>query len=70
MSIAVPGPPDNVKALTVTSSSILVSWMQPKRPNGVIIKYTVYVKHNKVYSRQIVCRLGVIANTKNSYDGF
>ncbi|XP_022178264.1 Down syndrome cell adhesion molecule-like protein Dscam2 [Myzus persicae] len=50
----VPGPPDNVKALTVTSSSILVSWMQPKHPNGVIIKYTVYVKHNKIVEKEIV----------------
>lgn len=49
-SIPVPGPPDNVKALTVTSSSILVSWTQPKRPNGVIMKYTVYIKHNKVFT--------------------
>lgn len=46
--ISVPGSPDNVKALTVTSSSILVSWTPPKQPNGVIVKYTVHVKHNKV----------------------
>ncbi|VVC34250.1 Hypothetical protein CINCED_3A009503 [Cinara cedri] len=50
----IPGPPDNIKALTVTSSSILVSWTPPKQPNGVVIKYTVYVKHNKVVDKEIV----------------
>ncbi|XP_050422092.1 cell adhesion molecule Dscam2-like [Adelges cooleyi] len=50
----VPGPPDNVKALTVTSSSILVSWTQPKRPNGIITKYIVHVKHNKIVEKEIV----------------
>ncbi|XP_073979424.1 cell adhesion molecule Dscam2-like isoform X3 [Rhodnius prolixus] len=39
----VPGPPADIKALVVTSDSILVSWVPPHDPNGVIIKYYIYI---------------------------
>ncbi|XP_046991962.1 Down syndrome cell adhesion molecule-like protein Dscam2 [Schistocerca americana] len=38
----VPGPPAFVKALSLTSDSILVSWMPPEHPNGIITQYSVY----------------------------
>ncbi|XP_050520954.1 cell adhesion molecule Dscam2-like isoform X2 [Daktulosphaira vitifoliae] len=49
-----PGSPENVKALTVTSNSVLVSWTPPIKSNGIIIKYVVHVKHNKVIEKEIV----------------
>lgn len=40
----VPGPPANIKASALTDESILVSWLPPVKPNGVIKSYTVYVR--------------------------
>ncbi|XP_021937228.1 Down syndrome cell adhesion molecule-like protein Dscam2 isoform X2 [Zootermopsis nevadensis] len=39
----VPGPPAGMKALALTGDSILVSWLPPDQPNGIIVQYTVYV---------------------------
>lgn len=45
----VPGAPGHVKALVMTSDSILVTWTRPLEPNGIIIKYYIYIQHpNKV----------------------
>jgi hypothetical protein len=41
--LAVPGPPAGMKALALTGDSILVSWLPPEQPNGIIVQYTVYV---------------------------
>ncbi|PSN41375.1 Down syndrome cell adhesion molecule-like protein 1 [Blattella germanica] len=38
----VPGPPEQIKALPMTSDSIMVAWTRPLEPNGNIIKYNVY----------------------------
>ena len=40
----VPGPPRNIKALSVDSSQILVSWLPPSQANGNILSYTVHCK--------------------------
>ncbi|XP_063224746.1 cell adhesion molecule Dscam2-like [Bacillus rossius redtenbacheri] len=40
----VPGPPEMVKALVMTSDSILVAWTRPLEPNGNIIKYYIYIR--------------------------
>jgi len=32
-----------VKALALTGDSILVSWLPPDQPNGIIVQYTVYM---------------------------
>ncbi|XP_069687424.1 cell adhesion molecule Dscam1 isoform X3 [Periplaneta americana] len=39
----VPGSPSGIKALALTGDSILVSWLPPDQPNGIIVQYTVYV---------------------------
>uniref|UniRef100_T1JCP3 Down syndrome cell adhesion molecule-like protein Dscam2 n=1 Tax=Strigamia maritima TaxID=126957 RepID=T1JCP3_STRMM len=39
-----PGPPADIKALTMSLDAILVSWLPPVKPNGNILKYTVYVR--------------------------
>ncbi|XP_075216136.1 cell adhesion molecule Dscam2-like [Lycorma delicatula] len=41
----VPGVPDQIKALIMTSESVLVTWTRPSEPNGIILKYNVYIKH-------------------------
>ncbi|XP_035786671.1 Down syndrome cell adhesion molecule-like protein Dscam2 isoform X3 [Anopheles albimanus] len=44
----VPEAPAGIKALTLTADSILVSWLPPVHPNGIITHYTVYGKdHGK-----------------------
>ncbi|XP_047472710.1 Down syndrome cell adhesion molecule-like protein Dscam2 isoform X9 [Penaeus chinensis] len=40
----VPDAPTSVKALVMSADSILVSWLPPDRPNGIITQYTVYFK--------------------------
>ncbi|GLH10491.1 Protein sidekick [Gryllus bimaculatus] len=40
----VPGPPEQIKALVMTSDSIMVAWTRPLDPNGNIIKYNVYIQ--------------------------
>ena len=48
---SVPEAPTSVKALVMSADSILVSWQQPERPNGIITQYTVYYKeHGKTDS--------------------
>ncbi|XP_034237501.1 Down syndrome cell adhesion molecule-like protein Dscam2 [Thrips palmi] len=38
----IPGPVEHIKALVMTSDSVLVAWSRPLQPNGVVVKYTVY----------------------------
>ncbi|KAK2577361.1 hypothetical protein KPH14_003477 [Odynerus spinipes] len=40
----VPEAPIAVKALVMSSESILVSWRPPNQPNGIISQYTIYTK--------------------------
>lgn len=42
--LLVPEAPNNVKALVVGAEAILVSWLPPAHPNGLITQYTVYSK--------------------------
>ena len=39
-----PGFPRNVKVIAINSFSVNVTWIQPKFPNGVLVKYTLYWK--------------------------
>lgn len=41
---SVPEAPTAVKALVVGAEAILVSWLPPAHPNGLISQYTVYLK--------------------------
>ncbi|XP_045780750.1 Down syndrome cell adhesion molecule-like protein Dscam2 [Maniola jurtina] len=40
----VPSAPEKIKALPYSSDSVLVSWLPPVHPNGVISHYTVYYR--------------------------
>uniref|UniRef100_A0A8C7FQR6 DS cell adhesion molecule like 1 n=1 Tax=Oncorhynchus kisutch TaxID=8019 RepID=A0A8C7FQR6_ONCKI len=37
-----PGPPAGIKAVPSSPNSVVVSWLPPLKPNGVIRKYTIY----------------------------
>ncbi|XP_039276469.1 Down syndrome cell adhesion molecule-like protein Dscam2 [Nilaparvata lugens] len=51
----VPGTPEQVKALIMTSESVLVTWTRPSQPNGVILRYNVYIQlPNKDVINEIV----------------
>lgn len=39
-----PDAPTSIKAVIMSKDSILVSWKPPTHPNGIIIKYKVYMK--------------------------
>lgn len=41
-SLAVPGAPADVKVVVSSSQSLLVSWLPPLEPNGIITKYNLY----------------------------
>lgn len=41
---AVPGPPEKIKAIHINSTSQLLSWLPPKNSNGLIIKYTIFLR--------------------------
>ncbi|VVC95269.1 unnamed protein product [Leptidea sinapis] len=40
----VPSAPEKIKALAYSSDSVLVSWLPPVHPNGIISHYTVYYR--------------------------
>lgn len=42
----VPDAPAAIKAAALTGDSILVSWLQPKHRNGLILHYTVYTRES------------------------
>ncbi|XP_067102684.1 LOW QUALITY PROTEIN: cell adhesion molecule DSCAML1 [Osmerus mordax] len=37
-----PGPPAGIKAVPSSASSVVVSWLPPHKPNGIIRKYNIY----------------------------
>ncbi|XP_066532988.1 cell adhesion molecule DSCAML1 isoform X2 [Hoplias malabaricus] len=37
-----PGPPAGIKAVPSSATSVVVSWLPPHKPNGIIRKYTIY----------------------------
>lgn len=40
----VPGAPAAVKVVATSTTSLLVSWLPPNRPNGPILRYTVFYR--------------------------
>ncbi|NXD00312.1 DSCL1 protein, partial [Certhia familiaris] len=38
----IPGPPAGIKAVPSSASSVVVSWLPPAKPNGIIRKYTIF----------------------------
>ncbi|KAK5645477.1 hypothetical protein RI129_006777 [Pyrocoelia pectoralis] len=40
----VPEAPVSIKALVMSTTSILISWKPPQEPNGIVEQYTVYVR--------------------------
>ncbi|XP_044574410.1 Down syndrome cell adhesion molecule-like protein Dscam2 isoform X3 [Cotesia glomerata] len=40
----VPDVPERVKAVPAADNVVIISWLPPKRPNGVVTKYTMYIR--------------------------
>ncbi len=49
-----PSSPRNVRLLSVTDTSIQVSWWEPARANGVLQGYRVYFLNNNFTSVQTI----------------
>ncbi|XP_063232283.1 cell adhesion molecule Dscam2-like [Bacillus rossius redtenbacheri] len=62
-----PGPPEQIKALAMTSDSILVAWTRPVDPNGNIVKYYVYI-HAKQDGNNDVQTDAVFGDAKLIYE--
>lgn len=41
---AVPDAPDGIKSIPSGDSKVIISWQPPRRPNGIVTKYTVYIR--------------------------
>ena len=42
--LLVPDAPERVKAVTSNEDAMVISWLPPRRPNGILTKYTVYIR--------------------------
>ncbi|XP_015431460.1 PREDICTED: Down syndrome cell adhesion molecule-like protein Dscam2 [Dufourea novaeangliae] len=40
----VPDAPERVKAVTSNEDAVVISWLPPRRPNGILTQYTVYIR--------------------------
>lgn len=40
----VPDAPERVKAVISGENAVVISWLPPRRPNGLLIQYTVYIR--------------------------
>ncbi|XP_039305816.1 Down syndrome cell adhesion molecule-like protein Dscam2 isoform X4 [Solenopsis invicta] len=40
----VPDAPERVKAVISGENAVVISWLPPRRPNGMLIQYTVYIR--------------------------
>ncbi|KAK3932604.1 Down syndrome cell adhesion molecule-like protein Dscam2 [Frankliniella fusca] len=40
----VPGEPGDIKALVMDSESIMLSWRSPRHPNGILLRYKIYMR--------------------------
>jgi hypothetical protein len=49
----VPGPSTNVTLLTINSSSLLLSWLPPSAPNGIITGYTITYTLQTLYAQYL-----------------
>lgn len=43
--LTAPGPPADIKVVVMSSSSLLVSWLPPLEPNGIVTKYNLYARY-------------------------
>lgn len=39
-----PDPPERIKSVASSNSSVIISWLPPRRPNGIVTKYTIYIR--------------------------
>lgn len=42
--VTVPEAPEKVKAVASAENTVVISWLPPRHPNGVLAKYNVYIR--------------------------
>ncbi|XP_039197748.1 Down syndrome cell adhesion molecule-like protein 1 isoform X6 [Crotalus tigris] len=62
----IPGPPAGIKAVPSSASSVVVSWLPPSKPNGVIRKYTIFC--SSPGSGQPACSPSVLLQAPSEYE--
>lgn len=40
----VPDAPERIKSVVNSETSVIISWLPPRRPNGIVTKYIVYIR--------------------------
>lgn len=40
----VPDPPERIKSVVNSETSVIISWLPPRRANGIVTRYTVYIR--------------------------
>ena len=40
----VPGPPRSITVVVCDQDAVVVSWLPPDQPNGVIVQYNIYFR--------------------------
>ena len=48
------GPPVNVRVMNASSYSVLVQWLPPEVPNGIITHYFIYINYNGIHHKRQV----------------
>ncbi len=48
MFVLAPSSPEDIKAASLNSDTVLVSWLPPAWPNGEILTYTLYKQADRV----------------------
>ena len=59
----IPSPPSAIKAGVSSSDSIVVSWMPPYEPNGIIASYTIYRSIKTIHT---ATQLGPVPNANHT----
>lgn len=39
-----PDAPSSIKSIVTGDSSVIISWLPPRRPNGILISYTIFIR--------------------------
>ncbi|XP_070808671.1 cell adhesion molecule DSCAML1 isoform X1 [Pituophis catenifer annectens] len=64
----IPGPPAGIKAVPSSASSVVVSWLPPSKPNGVIRKYTIFCSSPGSGQPLQACSPSVLLQAPSEYE--
>ena len=61
-------PPINISYQNITSTSINITWDEPLTPNGIVIKYSVYISRGNIFRTDVFERYAVIERLEKYKD--